>query len=75
MFWGFLLLSGLAFVFVQLGALSVWVVVLKLGLMAALLVLAAMGIVLLWRKVFDNRKRNGRMVRGEINDLRKFDRD
>ncbi len=52
MFWGFLLLSGLAFVFVQLGAMSVWVSVLKAGLMLALLVLALMGIVLLWRKVF-----------------------
>jgi len=52
MFWGFLLLSGLAFVFVQLGAMSVWVSVLKLGLMLALLALAVMGIVLLWRKVF-----------------------
>jgi len=55
MFWGFLLLTGLAFVFVQLGALSVWVVVLKLGLMMALLVLAIMGIVLLWRVVFSIR--------------------
>jgi hypothetical protein len=52
MFWGFLILSGLAFVFVQLGAMSVWVSVLKAGLMLALLVLAVMGIVLLWRKVF-----------------------
>ncbi|MBK9325780.1 MAG: hypothetical protein IPN00_05390 [Hydrogenophilales bacterium] len=52
MFWGFLLLSGLAFVFVQLGAMSVWVSVLKAGLTLALLALAVMGIVLLWRKVF-----------------------
>ena len=52
MFWGFLLLTGLAFVFVQLGAMSVWVSVLKLGLMLALLVLAVMGILILWRKVF-----------------------
>lgn len=56
MFWGFLLLSGLAFVFVQLGAMSVWVSVLKLGLMLALLALAVMGIVLLWRKVFAARQ-------------------
>lgn len=52
MFWGFLLLGGLAFVFMQLGAMSVWVSVLKLGLMLALLALVVMGIVLLWRKVF-----------------------
>lgn len=52
MFWGFLLLTGLALVFIQLGAMSVWVTVLKLGLMLALLVLAAMVIVVLWRKIF-----------------------
>lgn len=52
MFWGFLLLTGLAFVFMQLGAMSVWVSVLKAGLMLALLLLAIMGIVLLWRIVF-----------------------
>jgi hypothetical protein len=52
MFWGFLLLTGLAFVFVQLGAMSVWVSVLKMGLMLALLLLAVMGIVILWRKFF-----------------------
>jgi hypothetical protein len=53
MFWGFLLLTGLAFVFAQLGAMSVWVSVLKMGLMLALLLLAVMGriIVILWRKV------------------------
>jgi hypothetical protein len=52
MFWGFLLATGLAFVFVQLGAMSVWVSVLRLGLMVALLALAVMGIVLMWRRVF-----------------------
>lgn len=52
MFWGFLLLTGLAAMFAQLGALSVWVSVLKLGLMLALLALVVMGIVLFWRKVF-----------------------
>lgn len=53
MFWGFLLLTVLAFVFVQLGAMSVWVSVLKLGLMVALLVLVVMGIVKLWRRCSD----------------------
>jgi hypothetical protein len=52
MFWGFLLFAGLAAVFAQLGAMSVWLVVLKVGLMLALLIVAAMVIVLLWRKVF-----------------------
>lgn len=55
MFWGFLLLSGLAYVFVQLGAMSVWVSVLKLGLLVALLVLAVMVIVVMWRRVFNAR--------------------
>ncbi len=52
MFWGFLLFAGLAAVFAQLGAMSVWQTVLKGGLMLALLIVAVMAIVLLWRKVF-----------------------
>jgi len=52
MFWGFLLFAGLAAVFVQLGAMSVWLSVLKGSLMLALLVVAVMAIVLLWRRVF-----------------------
>lgn len=51
MFWGLLLLTGLAVVFAQLGAMSVWLTVLKGGLMLALLVVAVMAFVLLWRKV------------------------
>jgi len=51
MFWGFLLFAGLAAVFAQLGAMSVWLTVLKGGLMLAFLIIAVMGIVLLWRKV------------------------
>jgi len=52
MFWGFLIFAGLAFVFAQLGAMSVWLTVLKGGLMLALLVVVVMAILLLWRKVF-----------------------
>lgn len=52
MFWIFMLFSGLAFVFVKLGMLAVWVAVLAGGLQVALLVIALMTIVLLWRKVF-----------------------
>lgn len=52
MFWGFLLFAGLAAVFAQLGAMSVWLSVLKGGLMLALLVICLMVVVLLWRKVF-----------------------
>ena len=52
MFWTFLLFSGLALVFTQLGAYSVWVVLLVGGLKLALLVIAGFVIALLWRKVF-----------------------
>jgi hypothetical protein len=52
MFWGFLLFTGLAMVFVKLGEMSVWVSMLKLGLMVALLALIILVIVMLWRKVF-----------------------
>jgi len=52
MFWIFMLVSGLAFVFVKLGMLAVWVAVLAGGLQIALLIIAVMTIVLLWRKVF-----------------------
>ncbi len=53
MFWAFLMFAGIAAVFAQLGAMSVWLSVLKGGLMLALLVVAVMGIALLWRKVFN----------------------
>ena len=56
MFWTFLILSGLALLFAQLGAYSVWVVLLAGGLKVALLVIAGLVITLLWRKVFS---RNG----------------
>jgi hypothetical protein len=52
MFWGFLIFAGLALVFAQLGAMSVWLTVLKGGLMLALLIVVVMAILLLWRKVF-----------------------
>jgi hypothetical protein len=52
MFWGFLLLTGLAIMFAKLGAMTVWVSVLKAALILALLVVAVMVIVILWRKVF-----------------------
>ena len=52
MFWTFLMMTGLAIVFAQLGAYSVLVAVLAGGLKLALLIIAAFVIVLLWRKVF-----------------------
>lgn len=48
MFWIFLVL---AFVFAQLGAYSVWFVIFKGGLQIALLVVAGLLIVLLWKKM------------------------
>jgi hypothetical protein len=53
MFWGFLLFTVLAFVFMQLGAMSVWVSILKIGLMLASLVLTVVGAAFLWRKLFN----------------------
>ena len=47
-----MLFTALAVVLFQLGAYSVWIAVLKLGLMAAFLVLAGLVISLIWRKVF-----------------------
>jgi hypothetical protein len=52
MFWTFLMMTGLALVFAQLGAYSVLVAVLAGGLRLALLVIAGFVIVLLLRKVF-----------------------
>lgn len=50
MFWAFLVFVGLAIVFSQLGAMSVWIFVLKAGLSGALLALALVALALLWRK-------------------------
>ena len=52
MFWAFLMFTGLAAVFAQLGAYSVLVAVLAVGLKVALVVIAGFVIVLLWRKAF-----------------------
>lgn len=51
MFWGLLAFSALALTFAQLGAYSVWMVMLAGGLKLALLVIAALVIVMLWRKL------------------------
>lgn len=51
MIWIFLLCAGLALVFAQLGAMSVWMVIMKAGLLAALLVIAVLVATLLWRRV------------------------
>ncbi len=52
MFWTVLMLTGLAVVFTQLGAMSVWIAVLKLGLLASLLIIAVAAGIIVWRKAF-----------------------
>jgi hypothetical protein len=52
MFWTFLMMTGLALVFAQLGAYSVLVAVLAGGLKLALLIIAGLVIAILWRKMF-----------------------
>ena len=54
MFWTFFLAISLATAFVKLGAASVMVSVLSTGLQAAVLVIAILTAVLLWRKLSKN---------------------
>ena len=56
MFWIFILITALGFMLVKLGALSVMVKALLALLCLALLIIAGLVIVLLWRKMF---KANG----------------
>jgi hypothetical protein len=51
MFWIFLLFIVVALVFAQLGAYSVWFMVLKGGLQLALFVVDGLLIVLLWQRI------------------------
>ena len=50
MFWLSLLAVSLAIVLIKLGAYSVWMSVLTFGLQAALLVVAVLAAVLIWKK-------------------------
>ncbi len=52
MFWTFLTFAGLAVVFAQLGAMSVWISVLKIGLLLSLIIIAGGASIFIWRKVF-----------------------
>ena len=52
MFWIFILFTALAFLFIKLGAVSVWVAIFSAGLKLALLVIAGLTTALLWRKFF-----------------------
>ncbi len=49
MFWSFLLLVGIASAFIRLGAMSVWVNVLIVSLIALLFLVVVMGLWCLWR--------------------------
>ena len=51
MFWTFLLLSALAAAFIKLGAASVMVSVLSMGLQVAVFVIVILAALLLWRKL------------------------
>ena len=55
MFWTFILIVALALTFVRLGAYSVLVSVLSGSLQLALLVIAGLTIVIIWRRVFGKR--------------------
>lgn len=52
MFWIFILLTGLAFVFIKLGMLSVWVAVLSVGLKLFMVVVLALTAIFFWEKFF-----------------------
>lgn len=49
MFWIFILLTALAFLFIKLGSVSVWITVFSVGLKLALLVIAGLTIALIWK--------------------------
>ena len=51
MFWLSILVLSLSAVLIKLGALSVWMGILGVGLKLALLVIAGLVLILLWRSV------------------------
>jgi hypothetical protein len=51
----FILITGLAFVFIKLGMLSVWVAVLSVGLKIFMAVILALTVVFIWQKVFSRK--------------------
>lgn len=51
MFWTFLLLTALAALLIKLGAASVMVSILSMGLQAAVFVIAILAALLLWKKL------------------------
>lgn len=57
MFWFVMSMGALAFVFAKLGAYSVLVKLLTLGLSGALVVIAGLIAVMFWRKLFNRTPR------------------
>lgn len=51
MFWLSMIVLGLSFMLLKLGAASVWLTILSVGLKVALLVIAGLALILLWNKV------------------------
>jgi hypothetical protein len=56
MLWALILVVALAIVFVKLGAYSVWMTILAVGLKVAMLAIAGLSMVLLWWSVFARKK-------------------
>ena len=59
MFWALILVVALAIVFVKLGAYSVWMTILVVGLKVAMLAIAGLSMVLLWLRVPGRKKHIG----------------
>lgn len=71
MFWKFILVAALAVGLLQLGAFSVWVFVLKVGLAFSVLVICGLFSLLWWRKASakSNQKRSQFLSRDGVHPL------
>ncbi len=49
MFWIFMLITGVAYMLLKLGALKVWFVVFKIALLIMTIVAIALGVALAWK--------------------------
>ena len=64
MFWAFILITALALVFFKLGMYSVWVSILSGALQFAMLLIAILAIVFIWRRVFRPKLDQRRLLPG-----------
>ena len=69
MFWICILIGLFALMFAQLGAYSVWVSIFSVCLKLALLVIACLGIALLWRKVSGQKKLKTKTINSSFRSL------